>query len=277
MESVVICAAPTGARRGKADHPAIPITPDEIARVAASCAAAGAQALHLHVRADDDSHSLDPDRYRAAIAAVRAEAGDAMIVQVTTEAVERFTRQEQMAAMRALVPEAMSMAVRELIPDDASEPEAAAFLAWALTERIGLQFIVYTPDDAERLKELVRRGVVPDTPHALFVLGRYTPGQRSEPRDLHPFLVTWPTAWPWTVCAFGPLEAQCLAEAIELGGHVRVGFENNLYRPDGTLADDNAEQVAAMRRIVERSGRPLASVTDARRLYGAPAAASAGS
>ena len=121
MDPLIITVAPNGARRGKADHPAIPLTPTEIGIEAARCKEAGAAMIHLHVRNADGRHSLDPVLYRAAIAAVRTEAGSDLIVQVTTEAVGLYTPDQQIAAMQALQPEAFSVAVRELIPDTASE------------------------------------------------------------------------------------------------------------------------------------------------------------
>jgi 3-keto-5-aminohexanoate cleavage enzyme len=60
MTPLVVIVAPTGARRSKADHAGLPITPDEIAAEAARCCAAGATVLHLHVRDEDGAHTLDP-------------------------------------------------------------------------------------------------------------------------------------------------------------------------------------------------------------------------
>jgi uncharacterized protein (DUF849 family) len=108
-----------------------------------------------------------------------------------------------------------------------------------------------------------------ETPNTLFVLGRYTEGQQSNARHLVDFLHGWPDHWPWSVCAFGIGEAQCMAAAIGLGGHARVGFENNLQRPDGSTASGNADLVANARAIVSATGRALASVDEARRVYGA--------
>jgi uncharacterized protein (DUF849 family) len=265
---VVIAVAPTGARRSKADHPALPVAPAEVARDAAACAAAGAQVIHVHVRDPDGGHTLDADAYRATTAAIRDAVGDALIVQITTEAVGRFSPAEQMATVRALRPEAVSIAVRELIPGEAEEADAAAFLAWAAGASIGVQYIVYDAADIARLADLARRGVIPDpAPHALFVLGRYVTGQRGAPADLEPLLEPWPAGWPWTVCAFGPDEAACLTRAVTLGGHVRVGLENNLLRPDGSLAASNAAQVAHMRAVVAAGPRPLATLDEARRVY----------
>lgn len=265
----VICVAPNGARRTSVDHPALPVTTAQIAREAAACAEAGASVIHLHVRDDAGRHSLDPRRYRAAIDAIRQAAGERLLVQVTTEAVGMYSPPEQMALLRELRPTAASVALRELMPDDTHLLEASRFFAWARTAGICLQFIVYEPAEARRLQALVQRGVLPQrTPAALFVLGRYNAGQQSEPLDLLGFLREWPQDWPWSVCAFGPQEARCMAAAIGLGGHARVGFENNLLRPDGQPVAGNAESVANVRALVACSGRPLADAAQARLVYG---------
>ena len=90
MTPLLVMVAPNGARRTKADHPHLPITPADIAAEAGRCRDAGATIFHLHVRDQNDAHSLDPDRYRAAIDAVRAAVGESLVIQVTTEAVGRY-------------------------------------------------------------------------------------------------------------------------------------------------------------------------------------------
>jgi uncharacterized protein (DUF849 family) len=265
----VIALAPTGARRGKADHPALPISAQDVAEEAARCREAGASVLHLHVRAADGGHSLDPGLYRDAIAAVRARVGEGMLIQITTEAVERYSAAEQMAVVRDLKPEAVSVALREIVPPD-GEGEAERFFAWMQDEGVAPQFILYAPQEVAWLIDLQRRGIVPFTaPHGLFVLGRYTAGQRSSPADLVPFVQGWPADWPWSLCAFGPLEARCMAAGLALGGHVRVGFENNLWRPDGTLAATNRDLVDPVAEVARQVGRPPADVATARAVYGA--------
>jgi 3-keto-5-aminohexanoate cleavage enzyme len=265
MTPLVAMVAPNGARRTKADHPNLPITPAEIAREAELCCAAGARVLHVHVREHDGRHSLDPDLYRAAIDAVRQKLGERMVVQVTTEAVGRYSPAEQMAAVRALRPEAVSIALAELIPDEETTEEAAAFLDWLRRERIAPQYILYAPDEVARFHDLRRRGVIPQRrPCALFVLGRYAGQVEGQPRDLLPFLAAHDAECPWAVCAFGRREAACVLTAAGLGGHTRVGFENNLWRADGGLAASNAqlvEQVAAGARLL---GREVADIATTR-------------
>lgn len=272
MRDVMIMVAPNGARRGKTDHPALPLTAAELAAQVSACAAAGAAAVHLHVRDGEGRHSLDPDLYREATAAIRI-AAPGVVIQVTTEAAGRYDPAEQIECVRALRPEAVSLAVRELIPDQASEHEAQAFLAWMAENRIAPQFILYTPAEATRLIDLVDRGVIPFArPFLLFVLGRYTAGQQSSPADLGPFVAALGDRdFPWAMCAFGRREAACALAAARLGGHVRVGFENNLHLPDGTLAPDNAALVGATADLLRFEGFGVMAPPDARRLMGVEA------
>ncbi|ANY84710.1 class III aminotransferase (plasmid) [Microvirga ossetica] len=268
MDPLIITVAPNGARRGKADHPAIPLTPAEIGIEAARCQEAGAAMIHLHVRDAEGRHSLDPDLYRAAIAAVRNEAGSDLIVQVTTEAVGVFTPDQQIAAMQELKPEAFSVAVRELIPDEASETAAARFLTEQAERGVFVQHILYDENDVRRFSDLLDRGVIPRTrASGLFVLGRYTQGQQSSPNDLLPFLNAWALDLPWALCAFGQREAVCAITAACLGGHVRVGFENNLHLPDGILAPDNAALVRGVAETAKSLGLAVATPEEARYLF----------
>lgn len=264
---VILSVAPNGARKTKADHPALPMTAEEIAACAVSCAEAGAAMIHLHVRDREGRHTLDAEAYRAAIAAVRGALGDGIVIQVTSEAVGLYGPEQQMAMVREVRPEAVSLAVRELIPDTAHEAAATDFFAWMRDESVLPQFIVYSGEDLVRLDDLVARDVVPPGRHfVLFVLGRYTPGQRSLPSDLLPFLHANAAERPWAVCAFGPREAACAAAASALGGHVRVGFENNLFMPDGSVAPDNAALIATAATNAWLIGRPLADAAAAREL-----------
>jgi 3-keto-5-aminohexanoate cleavage enzyme len=267
---LTICVAPNGARKTRSDHPALPMTSDDMVREALACADAGATALHLHVRDGQGGHSLDVTRYRETMRALERALGQRLLVQVTTEAVGKYQPEQQRALLRELRPQAASVAVRELIPDASHEQASGDLFHWAARENVALQYIVYSADDAARLKQLVASGVVPQTrPNTLFVLGRYTANQQSQATALLPFLHGWPEDWPWSVCAFGSAEARCLAAAIALGGHVRVGFENNVHLPDGSVAGGNADLVRNAAAIAALTGRPLADAAATRRLYGA--------
>lgn len=256
MERTAIAVAPNGGRRTKADHPAIPLTPAELARTAAECLDAGAGMIHVHVRAPDGSHLLDADAYREAIAAIRSEVGQSLVIQITTEALGIYRPAEQIAVLKAVRPEAASLALREIVPDDGSEPAFAEALEWMARENVLPQIILYDPADAMRLAAMRKRGMLPwDDIPVLYVLGRYTFSQTSRPADLLPFLVPEaPRFRAWSVCAFGRHEAACVVAAALLGGHVRVGFENNLLLPDGRPAPSNAALVEAVSTAIRSLG-----------------------
>jgi 3-keto-5-aminohexanoate cleavage enzyme len=272
--AVIVAVAPNGARRMQGDHPAVPLTADEIAREAASCAGHGACVLHLHVRDAEGRHLLDADAYGQAMAAVRREVAGRMVIQITTEAAGRYAPAEQMAVVRAVRPEAVSLALRELAPGPDSVPAFAAFMAWMRRERIAAQVILYDRADRDRLADLMRTGCLPDSGWSvLYVLGRYAARQRSTPQDLFEFLdENGQSPFPdWMVCAFGPAELHCLTAAARSGGDVRSGFENNLHLPDGGIAPDNAALVARLTAELDASGLPLADADAVRERWLGPA------
>ena len=241
---------------------------DELAAEARACLIAGATAIHLHVRDPQGRHSLDPELYVAATEAVRAATEGNMVVQITTEAVGVFTPAQQIATVRSVCPEAVSLAVRELIPDQLSESVAGNFLSWAQGRKIGVQYVLYDPADIRRVVELQRNGVIPhERPHVLLVLGRYAKNLTSDPSELAPMLAELPEHWAWSLCAFGNTEAQCMQAAIDRRGHCRVGFENNLQGPDGKTAEGNATLVENVTEMARLSPRSVGTIQDARRLY----------
>jgi 3-keto-5-aminohexanoate cleavage enzyme len=267
MTPAIIAVAPNGARKLKPDHPAVPLSADELGLCAAQCLDAGATMIHLHVREPGSGrHSLDADLYRAAIKAVRREAGNDLIIQATSEAAGVYDRHQQMAAMRALMPEACSLAVREILPDDAAEKEGSAFLTELYKAGVMMQYILYADTDVQRFHELKARGIIPGDRHSvLFVLGRYTAGQKSEPVDQLPFLHDWSnTDGDFAVCAFGPKESACALTALGLNGHARLGFENNTLLSDGSTAPDNAALIRQTVQAAGVMGRSIADVKTAR-------------
>jgi len=266
-EPFIVMSAPNGARRGKDDHPALPVTPDELAACAENIADAGASIIHLHVRDEQGGHSIDPDRYRAATSAVHDRVGDRLIIQVTTEACGLYSADQQMASVRELKPEAVSLALKELCPDAESESTAAEFFAWLKTENVMPQYILFSPDDAIRFTDLRNRGVIPsDWPFVLFVLGRYSDSLTGDPDLIGRCVEGLQQDVTWMVCCFGHTENIAVAEAARLNGHARVGFENNLMLPDGSIAPDNAALVRLATKSGGDVGRHIASADDVRQM-----------
>lgn len=245
-EKFKITLAPNGARRQKTDHPNLPISPDELADTASACFDAGSAEIHLHVRDKDGLHSLDPARYRDAIAAIKSTAPE-MAIQITTESAGVFAVDQQDACLRALSPDAASIAIREMARD---LPIARRIYARAAQVGTRVQHILYSPQCVAQLAEWRNQGVVqPEQTDVIFVLGGYEPPVLATPGMLAPFLSAIDAqGLNWTVCAFGRYEHACLLAAIRLGGDVRVGFENNLQSADGQLYENNQ---ASVRELVQ--------------------------
>lgn len=238
-----LTVAPNGANLRKSAHRAVPTTEEELVQTAGDCFKAGADMIHLHVREDDESHSLDAGRYRSAIAAIRKAVPD-MAIQITTESGGKYEVAEQLKCLREVVPIAASVAVREIARDAELVSE---FYHTANDLGVDLQHIVYAPEDLDMLLNWVADGAVPgDTHDILIVLGRYTDGKLAKPEDLDAFLPkVGKSGFRWTVCAFGRHEQACLLAALHAGGNVRIGFENNTEAPDGTVFTDNMASVAS--------------------------------
>ena len=240
-----LMVAPNGARLGKSDHPAIPLTLDEIVETARSCHTAGADGLHLHLRDAQGNHVLDSGLYREALAELnRATPG--MAIQITTEAVGIYGADQQRDVALNSGAAMVSTSIREVMADS-DVRTALRFFKDAEAAGISIQTILYDLDDLA----LLRRVMTPemfDVPERqiLFVLGRYLTNRDSQPADLQPFL-DWKAVenWhpDWAVCAFGRGETACLQRAHAKGGKLRVGFENSIWSQDGTPARDNAQRV----------------------------------
>jgi len=268
---LILTVAPNGAYKQAHQHAALPLTPETLAVTARACLDAGAAMLHLHVRRPDGQHSLEIDDYRQALAAVRRAVGQEMVVQVTTEAAGVYRPAHQMALVQSLRPEAVSVGLRELRQPEVDEVTLAGFFADLLRNGTMTQVILYNEDDVADWNDLRQRGVVPEGPwFLLFVLGRYTLGQTSTATDLLPFLQRWDGAHPWAICAFGAAEHRCAMAAAALGGHARVGFENNLQLIDGRTAPDNAALVRQLAAGVAALQRPLATAQDVRQRFASP-------
>ncbi len=263
-----ISVAPNGARRVKSDHPAIPLSADEIANEAVICRDAGAALLHLHVRDNNARHLLDADAYRDATRAIKKSlGGDDMVIQITTEAAGIYERPKQIAVVRELHPEAVSLAVREMITNEKDDAEAASFFHWMSDEEILAQYILYSPDDVSSFVRLRKNGIIPDgNVSVLFVLGTYA-GVESDPEKIQAYIdALCSDGVPWAVCGFGKGEALVAERAVMLGGHPRVGFENNLYTQDGLVAENNGALVAQVVKNIKKSERILADAAYARKL-----------
>lgn len=250
MKKPYILVAPNGARRTKQDHPELPTTIDEIVETAKSCFSAGADGIHAHVRGPEGLHVLDAGLYKELFAEMNVRVPK-MDVQITTEAVGMYTPKQQMSVVREVGPRMVSIGLGELCAHD-DKAELSKFYHEVMDAGIEVQHILYDPSELQYFEQMVDQGVIPTAaPSLLFVLGRYTTGQLSNPQHFDPFLEgflssPFASTGKFMTCAFGPVETYCLLHAVENGSDCRIGFENNLQMESGELALDNAARVVEL-------------------------------
>lgn len=287
MEKIIISVAPNGARKLKKDHPNIPLTAKELGEEAKRCVEEGAVLFHLHVRDEKGNHSLSVDHYRAAIDEIRDKVGNKIIIQTTTENCGIYTPEQQMQMVKTLKPEAISVAIREIIPDRNNISAAKDFLFWVYQNNIMPQYILYSPEEVRYFIELCNKDIIPQKKKfVLFVLGKknapQTESTYAKPEDLKPFLEVRDqspevskfltpdprslTSDPliWAICAFGGNENACMLEAVKHGGHIRIGFENNHLMKDGSVATYNSSLVRQF--VGSKPEREIATIEEAREM-----------
>ena len=264
----IIMVAPNGARKTKSDHDSLPVSIEDTVDEALACFEVGASALHAHVRGQRDEHVLDAGRYRELIAEMTARV-PRMLVQITSEAVGIYTPQQQVDCIQTVRPRMASMGLKEITAGFEHPEYARDFFGWCDDNQVHIQHIVFSADEFRQFLDYRERGIVPAAHRCvLFVLGRYRADFQSDPADLEPFLQYDLGGLDWFCCAFGKLEQACVLAAIEAGGHARVGFENNLFLPDGTIAPNTAALVQSLADELQLRGWGAATAEAARQRLG---------
>lgn len=267
-EPILIAVAPNGARKTKSDHPQLPLTAKELIETAESCLEAGAAMMHFHVRDQAGLHTLDPAFYAPVLRELEAAVGQSMLLQVSSEAAGRYTSAQQIEFMKKLAPHCLSCGLREIFDDPQDYKAGHEFCNLLHQEGVLTQYILYSPAEVEWYEQLCSTGVIPGENHLLlFVLGRYG-AIVNEKAELSAFISALKGDNPWMVCGFGSQEHDLMAQAAQLGGHCRVGFENNQELPDGSKVKDNAVLVKLTSQMAGNKGRLPADKKFAELLHG---------
>jgi 3-keto-5-aminohexanoate cleavage enzyme len=273
---LIINVALTGMVPRKAENAAVPVTPDEIAEDARLCVEAGASIVHLHAREADGTPTTDPEAFAEIIRRVRAACSD-VIVCVTTSG-RRFPEFERRAQVLDLdgdvKPEMASLTLGSLnFPKQASinEPETIHRLAERMNERgIVPELEVFDFGMADYAKFLIRHGVLQPPFYANLLLGSLGTLSAS-PFNLATLAASLPEGTTWAAAGIGRYEFWVNAMAITMGGHVRVGLEDNLFMDvERTTPATNEALVRRLARLATAAGREIARPFEARALIGLP-------
>ena len=245
--------APNGARPSKKDHPAVPITISETVETAKACFNAGADGIHFHMRDENGEHILDSGLCKEALDELQKEV-PSMHLQVTTEAVGRYSPDVMRKLAFDVIPPGISIGIREMIPSRSPKSEDINLYRHLTEAGTRIQHICYEPKDIELLSNLLSlTNISKEGTWCMLVIGHYS-GIKSNPEKISYFLKKFQEHKinaDWAVCAFGKEELSCLKKAIELNGKIRVGFENSILMPDGQIAPNNETKVKAVKNLFD--------------------------
>lgn len=270
MEKLIITAAICGAEVLKEHNPAVPYTVAELVREAKSAYDAGASIIHLHVRYDDGTPTQDKARFKEVIDAIRSEIPDVIIQPSTGGAVgmtndQRLQPTELKPEMATLDCGTLNFGGDEIFEN--TENTIKYFGERMISLGIKPELECFDKSMIDMVLRLQKKAYIQSPMHFDFVMG-VNGGISGELRDFIFLRESIPADATYTVAGVGRYEFPLAMAAIIDGGHVRVGFEDNVYLSKGVLAKSNGELVAKVVRMAKELGREIASPEEARKILG---------
>ena len=266
MEKLIITAAICGAEVTKENNPNVPYTVEEIGREAESAYKAGASIIHLHVREDDGTPTQDKERFRLCIEEIKRRCPDVIIQPSTGGAVgmsdeERLQPVELLPEMATLDCGTLNFGGDEIFVN--TENTIKNFGKVMIEKNVKPEIEVFDKGMIDYAIRFAKKGYILEPMHFDFVLGVQ---MTATARDLAFMVDSIPAGSTWTVAGVGRYEMPMAAMGIAMGGHVRVGFEDNVYLSKGILAKSNGELVEKVVRIAKELGRDIATPDEAREI-----------
>lgn len=269
MDPLIITVAPVGAELMPGQTPHLAVTPAQLGEVARSCRRAGAAIVHVHCRNDDGTNTHDVARFDQAYRAVRAQSD--LIVQFSTGGAIGMTPEER-AAVLQLRPEMATLTCGTVNFGDEIFENSFPIMRGILKKMhefgVRPELEIFDKGHLSNARRLQREGLLEFPQHADFVLG-VPGGLDATVPNLCDLASDLPPGCTWSAAGIGRAQLPIATAAIAMGGHVRVGLEDNIYYSKGRLAT-NDELVARIVRIAEELGRPVATPAQARAILRLP-------
>ena len=267
-EPVVITVAPTGPLTTRADHPALPLTPQEIGEAVAASNEAGAAVAHIHARDEEGLPTADPAVYAAIVDEIHKRCD--IVVQVST-GVGLGVGVEQ--RLRILAGDVVDVPMATLNPASmtfgagtfSNPPEFVVALAEQMRRRdIQPELEVYDLGHVRLCLDLVNDGLISHPLQFSFVMG-VRGGMPGDPGLLPTLRAMLPRDATWQTIGIGRAQLPLMLAALALGGNLRVGFEDNVHWSRGVLAESNAQFVRRAAELVRAAGCEVADADFVRR------------
>jgi len=287
-DPVVITCSISGVLANREQCPAIPYTPAEYAAEARRIVDEGGVMIHIHARTPDGGPSFEVEDYRAIGEAIRAEVGDGAILNFSTGAVG-VSVQKRVDYLRECRPEvaALNMGSMNYAKYSRSRKDFVFKMVFAnpleeIVELLQAMNELHIKPEHEcfdighvgTLAPLIDMGVLHEPLHVDCVMG-VVGGIPPTARNLAAMVENIPGGRDgnrahWGVIGISRDQWMLVSAALTLGGSIRVGLEDNLYLPDGTMAKSNGELIAKARQMTEDVGRRPATVAEARAMLSIP-------
>jgi 3-keto-5-aminohexanoate cleavage enzyme len=280
---VVITCSISGAIANREQCPAIPYTPAEYAAEARRIVDEGGVMIHIHARKPDGTPSYEIEDFQAITDAIRAEVGDAVIVNYSTGTIG-VPVSKRIEYLRACRPEvaALNMGSMNYAKYSRSRKEFVFKMVFpnpfdeiielleAMNE-LGIkpEHECFDIGHVGSLEPLIDMGVLKTPLHVDCVMG-VVGGIPPTARNLAAMVENIPDGSHWGVIGISRDQWMLVAAALTLGGSIRVGLEDNLYLPSGEMARSNGDLIAKARQLTEDLGRRPATVEEARKMLNIP-------
>jgi uncharacterized protein (DUF849 family) len=284
MDRVIITVAVIGSRPSREQNPHIPLTPEEIADSAYECFNEGASVVHVHVRdLKTQKRSMDTELYARVMERLRSRC--AMLINLTTgvggQLALGINNQPDMGSSLMASPEKRVAHVLQLKPDLCSldvgsnntrsgvaincEQVVDKMAELIKTSGVKPELEVFDFGHIRIAERLIKLGLVGKDAHFQLCMGTKM-GVPATPKMATTLVEALPPGVTWSIFGVGAAEFPMVAMGTLLGGHVRVGFEDNLYMKKGQLARSNAELVKRAVEIIHGLNGEAASVAEARQI-----------
>lgn len=286
MEKVIITVAPTGSMPTKEQHPNLPTTPGEIADAAYECYNEGATIVHIHTRdPKTGGRTMAIELYAEAMEKIRAKCN--MLINLTTSTGGQLVvgPDNQIQTDRTLLasPEKRVEHVLKLKPEMCSLDVGSANAKWGvflnteavidkmaeLIQKAGVkpEVEVFDVGHIQIAERLLKLGLLEKNAHFQLCMGTRM-GVPGTPKNALHMAECLPPGVTWSIFGVAATQIPMVAMGVLMGGHVRVGFEDNLYIAKGKLAKSNAELVQRAAQIIRALNKEVATVEDTRKILG---------
>lgn len=269
MTKAIITIAPTGEGVTKKQHPNIPTTPEEIANDVYECYKAGAAIAHIHVRDDEEKPTMDTEKFKETARLIRERCD--IVLNLTTSGDITAGDEIRMAHLPEIKPEmasfdcgTMNWAYEEIFYNS---PQFLEKLGKRMLEYdIKPEIEVFDTGMIDNSLHYIKTGILKQPVHYQFVLG-VGGGMPASIENLIYLVRQIPEGSTWSAFGVGRHHIPIMGAALLLGGHVRVGFEDNIYYDRGVLAESNLQLVERAVRLVKEFNRELATPDDVREMF----------